>query len=512
MNDAQPAPVNRIRGCLELSGLTSDAIKRLSMELLAEPAATSSSFGGGKPFSLLGVRGDAVLVPRYSKAAAARVTKETRRGDYVVGKSTGLRWSSERELRTDQRSGVGEAEACLWRRGGCIVLGKTGSGKTVVGLYLLYRMQPRRVRVLVDQLNLVQQWAERVREYLPNAALRFEIPSSTARALQKQFPDPPDVCGTTIVLGTVQSLAARDEAEPEHCDMLICDEVHVFSAPTFSKALQQLDYGYALGLTATDDRRDKLDWVFRAYLGIDSVTFAGEVMNPRVVRLKAPQEMPPMEAFKTAWCRRLRKQTCAAACVACSHFADFPNCGGHLPTDPDTNKIDWSGPIARAAMLRTYALSPEYLRWLHDVVVVPLAERGRQVFIFGELREFLVQMHALGLAAFGAERVGLYIGTEGKKQEGHAGALSKQLTYASYGVARKALDVKQKDAAVFGTFISDGRQAVGRIRRTSPGKKTPVLVVPLPNLGVAHYAWRKLSIQFASEQLEVTTSWPLQDL
>jgi len=501
-------PYIRLRGCALLSGWSDAAFAPLKPELTAQPAAPSG-YPTRASFPLYLRISSGWLVPRYAAAVLRSAKQVAVRHDPPTTTETDRVWSEKYPLRPGQRDGAEQAERVLRAERGCLLKGDTGSGKTVVGLHLIHRLRPATVLVLVDQLDIVTQWAERVRQFLPQTALRFLLPKAVATELGRKYPDPSEPDPGTFTIGTVQSLLASKQytaTEPFACDLLLCDEVHVFAAPVFSGAMRSVDFHYALGLTATDDRKDGLEWVFRAYLGPTVVSFAGEVLTPRVFQALAPSGGLHADDYRTNWCRRLHSRTTPTRCVACPYFPRFPECGGALPRTV-RNEVVWDRKIDRMGLLQAWTAKLEYLAWLHDSVITPLVAKDRRLFVFGELREFLEEMHRRGQETFGDDKVGLYLGQRGARESIalRKAALSKQVTYCTYGVARKALDVPDKDVAVFGTPIADGRQAAGRVRRTAPNKPVPLIVVPVPNIGPFIGTWRKLSRQFKDQGWTITT-------
>jgi len=55
-------------------------------------------------------------------------------------------------------------------------------------------------------------------------------------------------------------------------------------------------------------------------------------------------------------------------------------------------------------------------------------------------------------------------------------AMNADLTWATYQMAKDALDMPSKDVGIMATPIGDPRQAVGRIIRRTENKKTPIWV------------------------------------
>jgi hypothetical protein len=291
--------------------------------------------------------------------------------------------------------------------------------------------------------------------------------------------------------------------------MLVCDEVHVFSAPMFTSAVLKINFHYSVGLTATDDRKDGLAWVFRSLLGKQQVSFSGEVMTPIIKRITAPACGLDDEEWRMAYCDSFRKMTWLSACRTCQYFHAYPDkCGGKLKLSD--NKPQWDR-LNRSAFIETWSNQDEYHEWVGSLVD-KLIGKGRRCFIFADGRKFLIRQYERQLRLGNKRNVGLFLGkkvdaSESSYEHQRKTAVHQQVTFATYGVARKGLDVREKDCAVLCTPVSDVRQIVGRVRRTSEDKKTPVVLIPIvPEFQSHQNAWRQILRQCREAQWPVTYS------
>jgi superfamily II DNA or RNA helicase len=140
--------------------------------------------------------------------------------------------------------------------GGGIISVPCGYGKTVIGLYLASKLGLKTL-VVVHKEFLVNQWKERIKQFLPNARIG-KIQSN------KIF-----VEGYDIVIGMLQSISMKEYSEDMFKDFgfVIYDECHHLGAETFSRALLKTGCKYTLGLSATPTRADGLTKVFQWHLG-----------------------------------------------------------------------------------------------------------------------------------------------------------------------------------------------------------------------------------------------------
>jgi superfamily II DNA or RNA helicase len=140
--------------------------------------------------------------------------------------------------------------------GGGIISVPCGYGKTVIALYLIAKLGLKAL-VIVHKEFLVNQWKERIIQFLPDAKIG-RIQSN------KIFIENYD-----IVIGMLQSVSMIDYDEKTFSSFgfVIYDECHHLGAETFSKALLKTNFKYTLGLSATPKRIDGLTKVFQWQLG-----------------------------------------------------------------------------------------------------------------------------------------------------------------------------------------------------------------------------------------------------
>lgn len=160
------------------------------------------------------------------------------------------------------------------------------AGKTVMALYLISTLA-KKTLVIVHKEFLLQQWRERIEEFLPTAKIGI------IKAQQI------DVEGKDIVLGSLQSLSMKDYSTDVFKDFgtLIVDECHHTSAEVFSRALRKVNFKYSLGLSATIQRKDGLTKVFMWYLG--NVVYSATKRKGDTVIVKAVEYFDTHSAYST---------------------------------------------------------------------------------------------------------------------------------------------------------------------------------------------------------------------
>ena len=110
--------------------------------------------------------------------------------------------------------------------------------------------------VLVHKQFLLNQWEERIGMFLPEA--RIGKVQGKIR----------DVENKDIILAMLQTVAMKDCSDLfEGCGQLIVDECHHIAAKVFCGALFKIPVKFTLGLSATPDRKDGLEYVIHWFLG-----------------------------------------------------------------------------------------------------------------------------------------------------------------------------------------------------------------------------------------------------
>lgn len=318
------------------------------------------------------------------------------------------------------------------KRGATLCL-PCGFGKTVVALHLAARMGGRAL-VLCHKSCLMEQWRERISQYLPRAEVgviqggRMEVGPEKA-----------------IVVGMLQSIYSHSYPEGTLAGFttLIVDEAHHVPATTFLEAVGKVSADVTLALTATPDRRDGLTRLLYAAMG---------EMAFRV-------ERPPMEG-------EVRVATLPCSSLVRERHIHGPNSAvniSRLITELATDEQ------------RTRAIAEDIIGLLDADGgrrhIIALSDRTAQL---KELqRQLLAKKHpALSECPHGGAR--LLIGaTKAKDRES---ALSAKVVLTTYTFSQEGVDKPHLDTLIIASPKGDVVQAVGRILREHPGKATPLVL------------------------------------
>lgn len=163
--------------------------------------------------------------------------------------------------------------------GGGILSLSVGMGKTVSALYVISKLSGKTL-IVVNKITLLKQWEKEIEMFLPAAKVGILQGSKNINIENKD-----------IVIAMLQSLARIDYPDTffKHINTTIFDEVHNISSKTFSKIFFKLTSRYTIGLTATPQRSDGCENVFKWHIG-DIVFKSGKRelkgLEPKIINLK----------------------------------------------------------------------------------------------------------------------------------------------------------------------------------------------------------------------------------
>jgi Type III restriction enzyme, res subunit len=321
--------------------------------------------------------------------------------------------------------------------GGGILEVPCGRGKTVMGLKII-SLLGKKTLIIVHKEFLMNQWIERIQEFLPTAKIG-KIQGTTF-----------DVAGKDIVIGMLQSLYDR-EFEPGAFDpfgLTLIDEVHRIGSEQFSKTLLRIVTPCMLGLSATVERKDGLTKILYMFIGPKIYTESRK--DEDVVSVRAIEYV--------------------------SGDADF--------LEPI---LDFRGNTLYSSMITKLCAFGPRCDFIVRVVADLVAESpDSQIMILAHNRSLLTYLYeAITYRGFAA--AGFYVG--GMKQRDLTETESKQIVLATYAMAAEALDIKTLSTLVMVTPKTDITQSVGRILRTR--HDNPIVVDIVDPHDIFQNQWRQ---------------------
>ena len=313
----------------------------------------------------------------------------------------------------------------------------TVTHNTVIALKIISLLKQKTL-VIVHKEFLMNQWIERISEFLPGAKV--------GKIQGALF----DVEGKDIVLGMVQTLYNRPFADNAFSDfgLTIIDEVHRIGSEEFSKTLLRIITPYMLGISATVERKDKLTKLL--YMFIGPKLFSSETKSDDLV--------------------------CVRQLEYCSTDEEF-----NAPIHDYKGNVMYSSMVSK---LCSFSPRNEFIiRIVRDLLI---ESPDSQIMILGHQRNLLTYLFD-SITHHKIATVGYYVG--GMKQANLNETESKQVVLATYSMASEGLDIKSLSTLMLITPKTDIIQCVGRILRMK--HEQPIVVDIVDRHDIFQNQWRQ---------------------
>lgn len=228
-------------------------VKRLKKELTVKPQS-HPNYPDATPFPAYDEGERWIRIPRYfglDKYGPPRTTAFSSINNDVERNS---RLSFSGELWPAQAAPHDQLLVHIKSKGSGLLCLHTAGGKTVITLSLISALN-QRTCVLVHKSQLLQQWKERIVQFLPAAKV------SVIQGKEKDFSQDSDVY--LVMIQTLLNIPTV----PSIFGFTIIDECHHLPSETFSRVLFKVNAQYMLGLSATPERKDGLTNLLHWHLG-----------------------------------------------------------------------------------------------------------------------------------------------------------------------------------------------------------------------------------------------------
>ena len=317
----------------------------------------------------------------------------------------------EGQLRQNQIEPVNVCLKALTQKGGGILSLRCGSGKTALSLYLATQLG-KKTLVIVHKEFLVNQWKERIQQFLPTARIGV---------IQQEKIDVDD---KDIVIGMLQSISMKAYALDtfDSFATVIIDECHRIPCKVFSKALQKINSHYMLGLSATPNRKDGLTKVLKWYIG--DIVFSDKSVDVNVIHVERLLIESDNKYYNTELNTYRGKP-------------NMPKMINNICENLNRTKL--------------------IIQWMQDLV-----EEERKILVLSDRRNHLEDIYKL-IKKDDICSVGFYMG--GMKQKDLKESESKTILLGTFSMSAEGLDVPGLDTLILASPKSDIVQAVGRILR-----------------------------------------------
>ncbi len=306
----------------------------------------------------------------------------------------------------------------------------TVTHNTAIGLYLASQLK-KKTLVIVHKEFLMNQWVERIKEFLPDAKIGI---------LQQ---NKMEIEGKDIVIAMLQSIVMKNYPDEMFADFgfEIIDECHRIPCQHFSKALKKINTYYSLGLSATPNRKDGLSKVLKWFVGdvVYSLTQHNNnnLMIERVI-ITSENEYYQKEEFMFNGKMNLAKMI---------------------------NNITDN-------LHRTNVIIEYIKRYI---------EEDRHILLLSDRRKHLEEIYAI-ITKNNICSVGYYVG--GMKEKHLKLSETKSLILGTFCMAREGLDIPVLDTLILASPTGDIVQALGRIMRKQHADRLPTVLDIVDNFSV----------------------------
>lgn len=414
-----------------------------------------------------------------------------------------------------------------------------GKGKTVITLELIARGRVPAL-VLVDNTNLLAQWKEEAESLL-------DIPGGIGifGAGKKEWKK-------GLVLATYHSIANWSESIPEEArrwfGIIVSDEAHHVSAPMFSKTADMF-YGARYGLTATPERSDGLHVLCDGHIGPVLFKDLTPTMKPsfgfywtglslnlsdpttasKVLDINGEVHLSKLTAYNGQWPERMRVVLQAVSeayavgrmvLVLANSVDEVMNLAScwERPGQPLYTDIPIPTPGEVGEQMHPLELSPQEVEKVNRKIAhyEEQHKRSTNATAREQLQAALTRLRQ----QLKQHEVARKIDNELKRRQRTyvaqlirdtktAGMLSYEVPTATrekflkermvifsimkYG--KEGMNCQRLDTVILSSLFSDAnglKQLIGRPTRPLPGKKTPVLLAIVDNIGPVIGMARKL--------------------
>jgi len=155
-----------------------------------------------------------------------------------------MSFSEKMKLRPYQQYALDSVQAGAGEHKRQMVVMGTGAGKTIFFSHLADQT-PGRTLILAHRAELLDQAIQKLHAATGIIAGREQGPNRACRSHE-------------VVVASVQSMVRRfKEWDPDHFELIICDECHHSVSDSWQKVLEYFSNAKVLGVTATPDREDQ---------------------------------------------------------------------------------------------------------------------------------------------------------------------------------------------------------------------------------------------------------------
>lgn len=363
----------------------------------------------------------------------------------------------EGQLREDQEKVCKRALGALQSHSrGTVIHLNTGMGKTVCALWLATRIGQKTL-ILVHKSFLMQQWADRIRQFCGSDTKIGYIQGDTYDA------------DADIIIGMIQTFLVRHLGAPPGVGLLIIDEAHHIAAKTFQNIMLACPVHHRLGLSATPNRKDGLD--IHALLG-PKTGLHPHLQQGSINTVTSANERVTIHTMS----------------YTCDAYKQSPPCTVR-------------GEINHAAMLNHVAANGHRTGVVVRAVCTHPSFMNKDILILVHRRQHVTSVVET-LASRGVDAAPFVPST---KKNASRACPSNRVVVSTYMYASEGFDESRFECLVMASPVSDPEQAIGRVLRklhADPSNRPHVLDV-VDAWSVFHAQARKRRQMYTAKRFKI---------
>jgi superfamily II DNA or RNA helicase len=414
--------------------LTVTELLELRDELSVTPNMQCNGYASNIKYPIYRESGTKIYIPRYfGLDKFGKVNKNT------LSHGVKCNLFFEGSLFPYQENIINKYLNFVGKSGGGLLDVEPGKGKTVMALNIISRLN-RKTLVVVHKTFLLNQWKERITQFLPNA----RVGQIQGQILDFENKD--------IVIGMLQTLSTKTlpDIVTEQFGLTVYDECHHLSAEVFSNVMNKIVTNYSLGLSGTMTRKDGLTKVFKYFIG------------------------PVIHKEKTDNNTKVVVNTIL--------FED--------PENDEYNEVetDYKGNPMYSKMITKLCKNENRTSMIVNIIRYELKRDEKQQIMILAHNKSLINELFINIQKF-EPSIGFYIG--GMKENELKKSEDKRVIIATYAMASEGLDIKTLTTLLMATPKSDVCQSIGRILRSKHANPLVIDVIDVHQIFKNQFQKRK---------------------
>lgn len=383
-------------------------------------------------------------------------------------------------LRDYQKEFFDKYEKEIESKTGLLVEAPCGHGKTSISIYIASKHE-RQTLVLVPTYYLAKQWVKSINQFT-------DASSVILKSTDKDVPLDRDF---TVVVMDLFSVRVIPEGLVKNIGHVILDEAHRVGAETYLPILDEIPAKYRTALTATFRRSDGVHKILKFHFG-EHLQMSNRFPKPAIYALRTGVTISGVATKNKPWQKTVD--------FMAAHNIPYHETKGVLTFKPDFQglveqeyKKEFMNKSAFTEITKTlkrasemsYSVVDSYLnehagrRKTVIKVIQAALDAGRTILFISKRKDVLKDLHKY----FESYRPMLIISETNERTPEDEEYLQNScpLIFGVTQLTKEGLDIERLDTLILHLPMKDVEQAIGRIARLHPDKKTPVAIYLLDN-------------------------------